>query len=174
MIPFDKFRFRIIFNMLLKPYSNPCVALRINEENMAKRILMIDDDPDDQLLFQLALKEIDPGIVVKTAENGLLGLQLIDSAFSPDLIVLDLNTPVLNGFEFLQRFSLNALFTKIPVVIYSTAGDSESIRKTKELGADAFISKPTDFKLLLLKVKKLLHHLPHLSTHKSPDTPFLL
>jgi len=72
-------------------------------------ILLIDDDPDDNFLHELIIRESDLCEHVRTAENGIKGLQYLKNSeapgyIRPDVILLDINMPGMNGFEFLQQY----------------------------------------------------------------------
>ncbi len=110
----------------------------------AKHCLLIDDDHDDQLLFSIALKELNKSITFLNADNGLKALSMLTNEHTviPDIIFLDLNMPIINGFDFLTRLKENSKLCNIPVVIYSTSCREEDIARTKNLGAFAFITKP--------------------------------
>ncbi|MCW3091425.1 MAG: response regulator [Ferruginibacter sp.] len=70
--------------------------------NTAKRILLVDDDPDDQYLFSDAVNQIHPKIYCEIANNGAEALTILDKTPPFDLIFMDLNMPKMNGFECLN------------------------------------------------------------------------
>jgi len=122
-----------------------------------KTILLIDDDEDDQLIFIDAIKEVHAGIVCLTADNGSDAyLQLEKSSPAPSLIFLDLNMPVMNGFEFLQRVKKNDRLKNIPIIIYTTSDSPLDKQNTIESGAVMFFTKTPDFKLLKIKLHDIL------------------
>jgi CheY-like chemotaxis protein len=121
------------------------------------KIFLIDDDEDDQLFFIEALELIDPLIQCDTAGNGKIALDKLKSGDSlPDLIFLDLNMPVMNGLEFLNHQKKDKKINKIPIGIFTTSNILDDMELTKKLGVKFFITKPTDFKILCLKLQKLL------------------
>ncbi|MGJ8592842.1 MAG: response regulator [Aquaticitalea sp.] len=121
------------------------------------KIFLIDDDEDDQLFFQEALELINPSLQCDTAGNGKIALdKLKASETMPDLIFLDLNMPVMNGLELLSHIKNDIKINKIPIGIFTTSNINEDVELTKKLGAKFFITKPSDFKLLCIKLKKLL------------------
>lgn len=140
----------------------------------AVQILMVDDDIDDQLLFQRALKKIDSSFGCEIAEDGVEALVKLEIPPPPDLIFLDLNMPVMNGFECLIALKKEEKFKDIPVIIFSTACDNITIEKTRELGANAFFPKPTDFSHLLSKLDNLLHSMSDTTTPRHPLPDFVL
>lgn len=122
------------------------------------RILLVDDDIDDQLYFQDALKEVFPDAIFRVASNGNEGLQEIATYPLPDLIFMDLNMPVMNGYECLSILKMEPRSQDIPVVIFTTSKNKTDIEKSKELGASFFLSKPTEFKTLCNKLTQIINY----------------
>lgn len=120
-----------------------------------ERILLIDDDLDDQLFFTEVLEEIDPTIVCKVADNGLEGLRVLRSGFLPDVIFLDLNMPAMNGFDFLLEFREEASWSNISVIIFTTSSHQQDKDRAKELGAKAFLTKPNTVHELRTAIERL-------------------
>ncbi|MDB5276329.1 MAG: rcp1 3 [Ferruginibacter sp.] len=133
----------------------------------ARYILMVDDDEDDQMLFREALKQVDNSVRCDTAINGADALQKLQSIPSPDMIFLDLNMPIMNGFECLQALKKEQFYRDIPVIIFTTANDTATIEKSRKLGAAAFFHKPIDFDLFRAKLRQIVVGLP-----PSPKHPF--
>lgn len=119
-------------------------------------ILLIDDDEDDRMLFKEALKEIDPALLFSEALNGLDGLKLLRSAPAPDIIFLDLNMPMMNGYECLAEVKKEERFKMIPVVIYSTIHSEAEAKRLLQMGADYFLTKPNDYAVLIKDIEKVL------------------
>ena len=67
-----------------------------------RNILLVDDDADDQLLFRSALSQVDSQVNIQTASNGAVALKQMEIPPPPDIIFLDLNMPVMNGYECLK------------------------------------------------------------------------
>jgi CheY-like chemotaxis protein len=94
----------------------------------------------------------------ETAPNGKIGLhKLKTSATLPDIIFLDLNMPVMNGFEFLQQIKNEKHLLNIPVGIFTTSNMMDDMERTKELGARFFITKPDEFNALCAKLQEVLN-----------------
>ncbi len=121
----------------------------------SSRILLIDDDLDDQLYFQDAVNEINPSITCEIANNGKDALRQIETPPPPDFIFLDLNMPVMNGFECLSSLKKKERYQNIPVVIFTTSKNADDIKRTRELGASYFFTKPSDFSTLCRKLKTI-------------------
>ena len=112
-------------------------------------VLMIDDDIDDQEIFREVLHEIDPLIICLQPSNAKLALSLLlEDNQRPDVIFLDINMPIMNGFEFLEEMMMHERLSSIPVVIYTSSTYHVQQEKAKKLGASDFITKPSDMNLL--------------------------
>lgn len=119
-----------------------------------KNILQIDDDIDDCDFFMEALQAIS-GAAYTGIQNPVEALKkLIDNQIHPDIIFLDLNMPVMSGFEFLTEIKKQDILKNIPVIIFSTSQFDEIKLKAKNHGANEYISKPNDFN----ELKKILSH----------------
>lgn len=104
---------------------------------MAK-ILIIEDDP--VLIKMYKTKLVIEGFEVVTALDGLQGLEKLKT-FSPDLILLDLAMPKMDGFEFLTEMKKNKKWEKLPVIVFSNLGQESDMQKAKELGAKDYLVK---------------------------------
>jgi CheY-like chemotaxis protein len=121
-------------------------------------ILLIDDDDDDQEIFLTALEKVTDQIKCTAMNNASEALkQLVKKEFSPDVIFLDLNMPLMNGQQFLLEIKKKENLKHIPVIIFSTSSQQSAINTTKEFGAEDFITKPDKFNDLvaILKTKLL-------------------
>jgi CheY-like chemotaxis protein len=109
-------------------------------------VFFADDDPDDQKLVVDAFKEKIMDLEWHFMENGE---QLLDSLKfkdrSPDLILLDLNMPVLGGLEALLEIRKNSQFTETPIIVLSTSGLIKDKRLSYEYGTNCFVQKPESF-----------------------------
>ena len=137
-------------------------------------ILMIDDDEDDQMLFLQALTEINKTVICNTAMNGQDALKKLEIPPPPDIIFLDLNMPIMNGFECLTALKKQKRFEHIPVVIFSTASDASTIELTRKLGAAAFFHKPIDFNHLIEKLDKVINFSIDKNSELLSTTEFIL
>lgn len=111
---------------------------------LPKVVLFIDDDADDQAIFNEATGLIDPTIQRQFASNGLEALKLLrqENAVLPDLIFLDINMPIMNGMECLAELKNIDTLRHIPVIICSTSAYTGDQEKCEELGADFYLVKP--------------------------------
>jgi PAS domain S-box-containing protein len=115
-----------------------------------KRILVIDDEDDIREMFQRLLGE---SYKVLTAANGQEGLSLMGEEL-PDLMIMDIAMPVMNGYQFLEKVKGDRRTEDIPVIAIS--GVDTDIDRLKELGADEFLSKPFSSTVLLDTMQRLL------------------
>jgi len=124
------------------------------------KILLIDDDEDDQFIFQDALKEISFPYDCLLASNGLEAVSKLTSDEDlPAMIFLDLNMPLMNGAEFLSHIRDHPSFREIPIVIFSTSNNQVYKEMLPKPGAILFITKTANFKELKEKLKTILQGL---------------
>lgn len=118
------------------------------------KILFVDDTKMFQSIYKSKL--MSEGYQVKTADNGLEAIKSL-SEEKPDLILLDLNMPVMDGFKVLQAVKANPIFSSIPVMVFSSRGQAEEIEKAVNLGADGYLVKTTTTpNEVVKKVKEIL------------------
>jgi sigma-B regulation protein RsbU (phosphoserine phosphatase) len=130
---------------------------------MAK-ILIVDDEPMNTDYLEQELEGADYETL--TAANGQEALEKVRSE-PPDLILLDIMMPVMDGFEALRQLQADPLTRSIPVIVISAASEVQSIVKGLELGAEDFLPKPFEPKILRARInssleKKRLHDLEQL------------
>lgn len=119
-------------------------------------IILTDDDLDDLLLFQLALKDISKDYTLTYFQNGQLLLDhLKDTEELPHCLFLDQNMPIKGGLEALREIRKEPRFAGLPIAIYSTSNEKTNVATTLANGADLYITKPSDIKQL----KKLLEQI---------------
>jgi CheY-like chemotaxis protein len=128
---------------------------------MSKHILLIDDDRDDAEIFSDALSELTLEAVLHHYDDGLKALENLEhqKEQKPDIIFLDVNMPVINGWDCLRRIKSLASFEEIPIVMYSTSDLSREGVNAQDIGATAFLTKPTHFNDLKDKLSKLFKKL---------------
>ena len=122
---------------------------------MITKILIVDDSSTDLLIIQNMLKEY----TVKVAHNGLEGLKAIDQDPEIHLVILDLNMPVMNGFQVLEVLKANPKYSHIRVIILTNLDEIENEIKGLSLGAVDYIRKPINLPSLKIRIsvhKKLL------------------
>ena len=113
------------------------------ENTKVTHIFYVDDDIEDLEFFKYSLEEIFPDIHLSTISDSTEILTSLYTVQLPDVILLDMNMPLCNGIECLKQLKDSAIFSKIPVVLYSTSKSPVAIKKSKEYGAAHFIKKGT-------------------------------
>lgn len=130
---------------------------------MSKRVLIVDDDEDLQALLQRALQNQEYEVVI--AEDGLVALQELEKA-TPDLILLDIMMPRMDGYAFAEELRHRGLQSSVPIIVLSA--DVNAKQKVDEMGADSYIAKPFDVRDLLGEISLFMEHLvPEESTQIS-------
>lgn len=118
-------------------------------------IFLADDDEEDVLLFNEILFDISKEITVTVSVNGVELMNLLKKISTlPEIIFLDLNMPLKNGFQCLQEIKANDAWNSIKIIMYSTSAHPQQIEKAYQYGADLCFQKSTnytDFKELLVK-----------------------
>ncbi|GAB3894814.1 response regulator [Spirosoma agri] len=113
-------------------------------------VWIVDDDEDDQYLFELAFKRLVPPVQIKLLNDGEdLLPNLADSDDLPGLVILDLNMPRLNGFEALKQLRAEPAYQALPVVVLTTSSSYEDRERAVQLGANGFLTKPPSMDILL-------------------------
>ena len=121
------------------------------------KILLIDDDEDDRDIFKEAVSMAVPGIECLMAKDGEEGMSVLKGlAVLPDHIFLDINMPRMDGKEFLKQVKAHPVFMKIPVVVYSTSKHKSELGEYFRLGAANYITKPSEFNLLVTYLRTVL------------------
>jgi CheY-like chemotaxis protein len=125
-----------------------------------KNFLLIDDDRIFNFISKATLEQMHIVNDIRTALNGREALALFTSYYKgllPDIILLDINMPIMNGFEFLEAFNQLSLLgkEKIKIIVVTSSEDPEDIRKVKSLGARECISKPLRTETLLAALQNL-------------------
>ena len=110
-------------------------------------ILLVDDDEDDQLIIGRVLSKAPISLETAHVMNGQQALDYLDSASAedgpkfPDMVLLDLNMPIMDGNEFLKRLRNHPVYASLPVCVFTTSTEDEIIRKAYDCGANAVVSK---------------------------------
>jgi len=111
-----------------------------------KLLLLADDDIDDTEMFCEALAVVDENIICHCAKNGSEALKILnDLNEKPELIFLDLNMPVMSGWDCLKIIKKHQIFQEIPVIMISTSSHQKDIDTASELGAICYFVKPNSF-----------------------------
>ena len=120
---------------------------------MGKKILVIEDDPGSRRLTEFTLKR--EGYEVLTAGNGLEGLNRINRD-QPDLVILDVMLPGIDGYEIARRIRSQPETEKLPILMLSGKVRAEDKTTGLQVGANDYLSKPASPALIVQKVAALL------------------
>lgn len=124
---------------------------RIADNN--NRVMIVDDDPSVRLMMSSALESL--GISVEEAEDGEQALALLDKAL-PDLLLLDVMLPGIDGFEVCTRMRETPGISEIPIVMVTGSDDTFSIQRAYDLGVTDFITKPIPWSLIGHRISFLI------------------
>ncbi len=127
-------------------------------------ILLVEDNPDDEALTLRALKKNNILNEVVVARDGAEALDFLfgtgayagrDLKIMPEVILLDINLPKINGLEVLKKIRANERTRLLPVVILTTSNEEQDKLKSYTLGANSFIRKPVDFQQFSEAIRQL-------------------
>lgn len=119
-----------------------------------KRVLIVDDEPDivETIKFNLELENIECLI----ADNGEQALALVQQE-KPDLIILDIMLPKMNGYKVARLLKFNEAYKHIPIIMLTARTQKADIEHGEQTGADDYLTKPFDMDLLIDLVGKHLN-----------------
>ena len=118
-----------------------------------QKILIIDDEPDMVYAVQMRLETSDYQVV--TALDGNEGLEKARKE-NPDLIILDVMLPNLDGYKISRMLKFDEKYKNIPIIMFTARGQRDDIKLGYEVGVDAYLVKPFEWKVLLEEINKLL------------------
>jgi len=120
---------------------------------MRKKILVIDDEKSIRFIIENTFNK---DFEVTTLNNGMDALFYLQSGNLPDIIICDVEMPVLNGFEFIRRIRESGFFEEIPLIMLSGKEESADKIKCFEMGTDDYVLKPFNPKELIARIKRRL------------------
>ncbi len=121
---------------------------------MLKKVLVVDDSMLIHQMYKMALMRYRCALL--QAKNGQAGLDLLAQHPDIDLVLLDINMPVMGGLEFLKKVKERPEYSHIPVVIQSTEGKEEDTKRGMEMGAAGYVTKPIQTAALHALIEKLI------------------
>jgi DNA-binding response OmpR family regulator len=120
---------------------------------LKKRILLIEDEVD--MVYALTLQLEAVHYEVLSAADGQVGLDMARKE-KPDLIILDLMLPSMDGYKICRMLKFDEKYKLIPIIMFTARAQDQDKKLGKEVGADAYITKPFDSQALLDKISALL------------------
>jgi two-component system, cell cycle response regulator DivK len=120
---------------------------------MRKRILIVEDQEDNRMILRDLLSQA--GYDLIEAVNGEEGVAVALSE-RPDLILMDIQLPVMDGYEATRRIKSNAEFKSVPIIAVTSYALSGDEAKARTAGCDAYVAKPFSPRQLLAKVREYL------------------
>jgi len=135
----------------------------MNYENKSKQVLLVEDNEGDIVLTLDALNGINAGGDVNVVKDGEEALEFLykqgrfKEAKTPDIILLDINLPRIDGKEVLKKIKTDSRLMQIPVVMLTTSNSAKDIAESYQHHANCYITKPTDqamFKEAMQEMKK--------------------
>jgi DNA-binding response OmpR family regulator len=124
-----------------------------NAKKETKRILIVDDEEGIVKIVKMYLEHHHYEVI--TANDGQEGLDKVKTD-KPDLIVLDLMLPKMNGYKVCGLLKKDTRYAKIPIILFSAKSQEKDIKLGQEVGADAYLTKPFESDVLLAKIKELI------------------
>jgi len=139
-------------------------------------ILLADDDTDDCMFFKEALKDLFLPTEFTAVHDGEQLMQLLtnEDTVLPHVLFLDLNMPRKNGFECLSEIKLNARLNGIPVIIFSTSFENETVNQLHKSGAFYYIRKPSQFSQFKSLIQQSLEFIAQALTDQPSRDNFVL
>jgi len=125
----------------------------VTEQANRPVVLAVDDTPEN---LDVVKGLLIPTYVVKAAVNGMMALKIAEKQ-APDLILLDIRMPQMDGYEVCRRLKANEATADIPVIFLTGESDAASESEASEAGAVGFITKPIDPDTLLAKINACLN-----------------
>jgi CheY-like chemotaxis protein len=110
-----------------------------------KRILLVEDNPDDEALAIRAFKRHHIGNEIVVARDGVEALDYLFIDLKPTVVLLDLKLPRLDGIEVLRRIRADERTKLLPVVVLTTSSEEQDMLDSYSLGCNSYIRKPVDF-----------------------------
>ena len=132
---------------------------KINKMTRELKILLIEDDTIELMKLNRAMLSLNMNHEVTEATNGEEALELLlNEKYYPDIILLDLNMPKINGIEFLEILKNNESIKFIPTIILTTSSNEKDLLACFNLGISGYILKPLKYDEYIAKIKVLLSY----------------
>lgn len=141
-----------------------------------KTVLLVEDNPDDEVLTLRALRRHNLANEVIVARDGQQALDFLfgegeyagrDTSHQPQVVLLDLKLPKVDGLEVLERMRADSRTRRVPVVILTSSKQEQDLLRSYDLGANSYVRKPVDFEQFIEAARQLgmywlvLNEVPH-------------
>ncbi len=129
-----------------------------------KVILLVEDNPDDEMLAMRALKKSNIANSIVVARDGVEALDYLfgtggyegrDTSVLPQIVLLDLKLPKVDGLEVLRRIRADSRTRRLPVAVLTSSKEERDVISSYDLGANSYIRKPVDFDQFAESIKQL-------------------
>lgn len=120
---------------------------------MTTTVLAVDDSRTMRQMLEMCLSGA--GFNVVTAEDGADGVEKL-KATNPDVVITDINMPIMDGFEFIETVRGGAVAARMPILVLTTESDAAKKARARDAGATGWIVKPFDPEKLISAVKRVL------------------
>jgi CheY-like chemotaxis protein len=121
---------------------------------MANRILLVEDNPQNRYLVTFLLGK--HGYIVDVAEDGEQALEMLEAGPEPDLILMDMQLPKIDGYEATRRIKADDRHRHIPLVALTAHSMKGDRGKALDAGCDEYVTKPVDAEALVLLISRLI------------------
>lgn len=122
---------------------------------MTLQVLAVDDSRTMRDMVRLALTA--EGIETRLAEDGLHGLEVLDEIAPPDVIITDINMPVMDGFAFIEAVRKEGPASRVPILVLTTESSPEKKQRARASGATGWIVKPFMPDKLIAAIERVAH-----------------
>jgi len=144
----NKIKTQINLSQYKKLETTPIYA-KIDTQYKKRKILIVDDASQN---IQVALEILKNDYIISAANSGRKALDMLKDGLSPDLILLDVIMPEMDGFEVCQELKLNSEYSHIPIIFWTILENDQDMIKGLELGAVDYVTKPVEPKILQARV----------------------
>ena len=121
-------------------------------------VLLVEDDLIAQMGVRKIVTKTNQKVHLSVANNGQEAIDFLDSQQNPDLVMLDLNMPVMGGIEFLRNVRLNQRWSDLVVVVLTTSDYEEEVRKCWDMGIQGYFVKDIDYGKHVENVKTIVNY----------------
>jgi CheY-like chemotaxis protein len=121
---------------------------------MGRRVLVVEDEPENRLFIGMMLRN--EGYDVTEAEDGPSAFHLLNDGAAPELILLDVMMPGLNGWQVFERLREDPRWQRIPVVMLTALAQRTDVERAVQLGVDGYLTKPFEPTDLLHTIEEML------------------